>query len=301
MDWNLHNAQQDLQRRQPRNGVRSIGQIKYAPGTVADYGIETAEPAGPVRQFHLTPMSAFRYDHLGTAEQHVLRRAVQKAQGWLDCHKQQPGLSMVLCGPVGVGKTTIAENLMQAFRSETTVSQAAEDEWYTSYLRGAINSLPAGDPRRATIAAMIGQRAPDDAERVAVSKLNGRLFDATELMRLVGDQQPLGFVLTHDQVIVVDDAGTEDFSTPTYTPSAESVQPVRHNRYGRFLEYCYKAGKHVIITSNVPLVAGEEVNPAFIDIFGSKGYSRLLQMAGGYMVDLSGLPDYRPYLAGLLK
>lgn len=300
MDWNLHNAQQDLQRRKRRNGVQAIGQIKYAPGTVADFKLD-AEPAPPVRSFQLAPLSAFRYDHLTTGQYKTLYRAVQQAQSWLDCHTQQPGLSMVLCGPVGVGKTTIAENLMQAFRSETTVSQAAEDEWYNSYLQGAIDSLPAGDPRRGAIAAMIGQRAPDDAEQVAVSKLNGRLFDATELMRLVGDQQALGFVLANDQVIVVDDAGTEDFSTPTYTPSAESVQPVRHNRYGRFLEYCYKAGKHVVITSNVPLVAGEEVNPAFIDIFGSKGYSRLLQMAGGYMVDLSGVPDYRPYLAGLLK
>jgi hypothetical protein len=79
------------------------------------------------------------------------------------------------------------------------------------------------------------------------------------------------------------------------------VQPVRHNRYGRFFEYCSRANKHVIITSNVPLLAGGDVNPQFIDIFGSKGWSRLLQMAGGYMVDLSGLPDYRPYLAGLVK
>lgn len=299
MDWQLHNAQQDLQQRQRPNGMRAIGQIKYAPGTVPDHKLDGDTPS---RTFRLTPLEAFQYDHLQTPEQREkLHRAVQKARGWLNCYQQQPGLSMVLCGPVGVGKTTIAENLMQVFRTETMVSQADEDVTYRALLEGAIASLPEGDPRLVQIQAMIGQPAPDDAERVAVSVLNGRLLDATELMRLVGDQQPLGLVLGRERVIVVDDAGTEDFSTPTYTPSEESVRPVRHNRYGRFFEYCSRAGKHVIVTSMTPLLAGEEVNPAFIDIFGSKGFSRLLQMAGGYMVDLSGLPDYRPYLAGLVK
>ena len=300
MDWNMRNAQQDLNRRQRPSNMRPIAQIKYEPGAVPDHKLDATDE--PSRTFRLTPLEAFRYDHIPSDEQREkLRGAVRKARAWLSGHKTQKGLSMVLCGPVGVGKTTIAENLMQAFRSETTVSQAAEDEWYTSYLQGAIDSLPEGDPRRGAIAAMLGQPAYDDAERVAVSVLNGCLIDATDLMRIIGDQQPLSFTFARERVIVVDDAGTEDFSTSTYTPSAESVQPVRHNRYGRFFEYCSRHDKHVIITSNVPLLAGGEVNPAFIDIFGSKGWSRLLQMAGGYMCDLSGLPDYRPYLAGLVK
>lgn len=300
MNWNMQNAQKDLNSRQRRNNLRSIAQIKYEPGTVGDHKLDTL-PA-PARTFRLTPLSDFRYDHMENSEQgKKLRYAVQKAQNWLGSHKTQPGLSMVLCGPVGVGKTTIAENLMQAFVEETAVTQADEDSTYAELLRGAMNKLDEDDPRRAEIAAMIGQPAPDDAPQVAVSVMRGRLFDATDLMRLVGDQQSLGFVLRNDKVIVIDDAGSEDFSTPTYTPSAESVQPVRHNRYGRFFEYCSRTNKHVIVTSNVPLLAGGEVNPAFIDIFGSKGWSRLLQMAGGFMCDLSGLPDYRPYLAGLMS
>lgn len=267
-NWQLKNAQGALKKARAANGPKAIGDILpgVRPGQVWD---EEPAPPAPVRTYQVTPLADFRLDHLAGAQRARLQHTLDKARAWLDAYPSQPGLSFVLAGPVGVGKTTIAENLMQAFR-EAVVPVDADGR----------NDL--------------------GIEPTVV--LNGRLLEATRLIGLLGDNTPLDGAFGRAQVVVIDDAGEEDipFTSEREHANHTSFRRVRQKRYGRFLDYCYRHGKHVLVTSMIPLLIDQggqkAINPEFVDIFGQKAFSRLYQMARGYMCDLSGLPDYRPFM-----
>jgi len=242
--------------------MENIQQIaaRYKPGTVPDAGLTNT--FAPARNFAPTPLNDFRFHHLN--EQWMvqrLRRALEKATEWQRCQRTQPiaGLSLVLTGSLGTGKTTIAHNLMSVFN------------------------------QTAVVEGMSG-------ETVTVARC--RMFDATGLMKIVAERGDFTNTLRREKCFVIDDLGTEDFGTETYTPSTEQITSARQHRYGRFIDWCYRSGKSVIITSNVPLVTRDEgdvtVNAEFVNIIGARSWDRLLQMAGGYMIDLTGLPSYRP-------
>lgn len=293
MSNNLRNAQDDLIRRRPNGHGRTTPIAAMIPEAIkATPAVPETTPPAPTRVYQVKPLDAFTYDHLPNPEHKArLRLSLDKARAWLAAAPSQSGLSFVLTGSVGTGKTTIAENLMEPFKRTVGIVPEPAD---MAYLDGLRRSWAAAtDPdRRVWLAQEISEY-----ERMLTPRLlsGGVLLEATALMRLVADQSPLSYALDRYDVIVVDDVGREDFSTATYTPSVEDTRPVRQNRYGRFLDYCYRAHKHVIITSNTPLNDGGGVNAAFVDIFGDRGFDRLYQMAKGYMVDMTGLPSYRPY------
>lgn len=295
--WNVINAQSDLQRRRGNGNGRlaPIGkiQVQVSPGV---NWVEAPPLPPPVRTYERTALDGFTFAHLKTEEQRErLQGALDKARGWLAVCQQQPGVSFLITGPVGTGKTTIADNLMRPFRHTVGALLDEGDRLYVARLRQQCDRV-ADDTLRQQI-----QQAIADFERFMQPQemVRGRLLGATELMRVTADQVPLSHSFGRCDVIIVDDAGREDFSTPTYTPSDEASRLVRHNRYGRFVDFCYNAKKHVLVTSNTPLLAsgGDQsgINPAFIDIFGEVAFDRLYQMSKGFMVDLSGLPSYRPY------
>lgn len=289
MNHHMQNAQKDLKRRRPYNGgAAPIGDIKVAPGT--NWTDAAAPP--PSRAYELKPLSAFTFDHLNTIQVKQLKAALILAETWMVERKAQPGLSFVLSGPVGTGKTTIAENLIQPFRRTVGVKVDDDDTRHVQTLRTVMNQLD-DDTQKQALAREIA-----DFERFMepCEISSGILLEATPLMRLIGDQMPLSYSLNRYDVIIVDDAGREDFSTPSFLPDPEHVRPIRQTRYGRLFDYCYRTKKHILVTSNVALKAGEGVNPTFIDIFGDRAFDRLYQMARGFMVDLGGLPSYRQYV-----
>ena len=212
----------------------------------------------PIRGFQAVSLDQFRFDHLETTEQvDRLKYALERARDWIAVCCQQPGLSFCITGGVGTGKTTIAYNLMRPF---------------------------------------IEQIFPEGLPNVQSEYLKGRLFEATELMKILDDDLPMSHHFNRYEIIVVDDVGTEEI--PFATDRNESIK--RQLRYGRFFDYCYKANKHVVITSNVPLILqtanGYEIDSAFVEVLGDKALDRLYQMGKGYMCDLKGLPSYRRYI-----
>jgi hypothetical protein len=115
-------------------------------------------------------------------------------------------------------------------------------------------------------------------------------------MKILSDDLPISHHFERYKIIVIDDVGTEEIAYA----SERNESTKRQRRYGRFFDYCYKAKKHVVLTSNVPLVTktlnGYEIDSAFMEILGEKALDRLYQMGKGYMCDLTGLPSYRRYV-----
>lgn len=290
--WEMRNAQRQLNSNRPGNGrsVKTIGEVAgmYRPG----YGPIDNDPPPAPRTYRLTPLDEFRFDHLRTSEQRgKLQYALDQARNWIEACDRSRGLSFVLCGPVGTGKTTIAENLMLPFKQSCRVSNG-DDVGYRALIEAAMSKLKTNDPRRGELQKLLERPSADDAPAETQAILDGILVEATDLMRIVGDEAPLSHSFGRYRVIVVDDAGTEEID---YS-NERTEETKRQRRYGRFLDYCYRNHKHVIITSMEPMLAGDQLNEKFVNIFGRKAFSRLYQMSRDFMVDLSGLPDYRPYI-----
>lgn len=275
-------------------GDNPLEKIQITP--VAD------QPPPPQRARTFTPLDALRFDHLNPAQRVILKKAVDGAREFARALPSQPGLSLILGGPVGVGKTTIAENILQCF----TADKIATDP----LLAERVDSLTASkrwldDPQvlarmgvstRAQGEAMIDAQIAAARQPIkAVRSLEGRLFDATDIMNLLGDSDVnLGRSFAGQRCIVIDDAGEETISfTSGDAKSSNYFDLVRAKRYGRLLDFAQRRGISVIITTNAQLTKDGKVSGKFTEIFGQRGWSRLTQMAGGFMYDLSGLPDYR--------
>lgn len=120
------------------------------------------------------------------------------------------------------------------------------------------------------------------------------LIQAIEPPRQVGEDVTPGarlglLISSNAPLVVVDDVGTE--STLPYVKGEHQAHEVRQ-RYFRLVNYCYEWGISLIITTNLPL-------PRLEGVIGGRAWSRLMEMASaGFMVELSGVPDYRKVRSG---
>lgn len=245
--------------------MKSIGKLinentGITAGTLGALPITQPKPTG--RQYHLTPLSEFTFDHLDKAQADKLKRAIELCLKWQTLAKSNKGLSLVIAGDFGTGKTTMARNVSGAWDTVARV----EDE-------------------------------PDMELRIPGSYL----FQATELMRYMGEHGQDGNGLYQWQAFILDDVGREDFGTDTYLPSDETIKFYRQTRYGRFINWAYEAGKNLIVTTNKPLVERDANGRAlrfsreWVETIGDRAWDRLHAMSKGYCIDLTGLPSFRDY------
>jgi DNA replication protein DnaC len=296
MSWETKNAQTTIQERRPPQAepIKPISEVAAAlqPDRWYD-GIypSASSDIDTSHVYQLTRLDNFQFQHLEPKQQKTLQMAISKAKDWSLKARVTKGLSFIMCGPVGVGKTTIAENLMRDFRQPMNITHPMDEE-YLDLLQAAASKLQEGDPNRIKLEQMIAEHSPQQAN---IS--NGMLYDSTRLMGILKSESVnMRANFGRYEVIIVDDAGLEEID---YS-NQETEIIKRQKRYGRLIEYCYRNGIHLIITSNTPLYkemgSQKAPNPDFVAIFGLKAFSRLHQMAHGYMCDMSGLPDYRPFM-----
>jgi len=292
--WNLTNAQKDLAGRQGNGRVGSIGDLAAGlfPGDswvmdsfgrpVTSAATENFTPVFDSRGYKYTPLSEFRYDHLQPAQAAKLRKAVQLTANFIAEWRKYPGLSAVYAGSVGTGKTTMADNIKRSFT-------------YT------VNVLDHNDKVCETIPMMAG-RIYSSSQMMAV--LGGDYWEDGNIHQGVVN---LGHSFDNVELIVVDDVGMEEIPY-----SGRRFDEIRQKRYGALFDWAYnrlerqRKRVHLVLTTMTPIVVErtdpktretQKVwNPDFVAIIGQQALTRLNQMARGYLVDLTGLPDYRPLI-----
>jgi hypothetical protein len=128
----------------------------------------------------------------------------------------------------------------------------------------------------------------------------GRFFTASDLMELLGSGNimselvPAGTETTNGRidgtpVLVIDDVGTEGI-LPYISSKSQDYE--KQARYFEIINYCYTRKTSVVITANMTL---EDL----AQHVGGRSWSRLQEMApSGFMIDLTGVPDYRKKKGG---
>lgn len=212
-------------------------------------------------------------DHLGGSHEKRFRVVRHAAAEWIKKRREQPGLSFVLTGSVGTGKTTIIQNLRASAQVEYTV---LDDD-----------GQPLGDPFRS-----INSRFYTATDFMALLDPGRRLSNA-ESGGLVG-RQPLYTLFHGVEVVAIDDVGTEELAFV----ARELVDVARQNRYRDAFDFFYETNISILVTSMTPLVKGGHANQDFIEILGAAAFDRLFERAKGYMFDLTGLPSYRQLNGG---
>ena len=227
----------------------------------------------PPEQIPIKKLSELSVEHLGGSHETRFREMRQAASEWMKIRQANPGLSFVITGSVGTGKTTVIQNLRQSAQVEYTV---IDDD-----------GEPLGDPFRS-----INSRFITASDFMATLD-PGRRLSAMDNASLVG-RQPMYILFGGVELVAIDDAGTEELAFV----AKDMVDTARHNRYREAFDYFYTNQISILITSMVPLIHGGQPNPAFIDIFGPAAYDRLYERARGFMFDLTGLPSYRTINGG---
>lgn len=259
------------QRRQQPQAVSAVVQSMAAGDTSSS---APPVPAVPPRIFEYKALEKLTTNHLHNAAQRQrLQAAIDGAQRWRAAWPESAGLSFVITGAVGTGKTTIALQLRDVAQTRwVAVDHDGEPIPDTDVVQFA--------GRFVTATQLMGMMDP------------GRRASEVEGWGEVG-RAPLHQLLQNVRVLAVDDAGTEELAFV----AKDAQEGVRQNRYREVFDFCYRHGISLVITSNVPLLAGDgkSINPEFVRILGAAAFDRLWQMARGYTFDLSGLPSYRQY------
>ena len=206
--------------------------------------------------------------HLTGSNRDRFRETRYAAGEWTRRRPKEPGISFVLTGSVGTGKTTIIQNLRASAQTEYVV---LDDD-----------GEPLGEPFRS-----VNSRFYTATDFMALMDPGRRLAKAGSA-ELVG-RQPLYHLFHGIEVVAIDDIGTEELSFV----AKDLIDLARQNRYREAFDYFYTHQISVLITSMTPLVRNGQPNPEFIDIIGPAAFDRLFERAKGFMFDLTGLPSYR--------
>ena len=265
-------------------------------------------PLDLTHTFNPVGLEGFKFNHLGDRKlQARLKHGIEKTRKYIAAWPSTPCLSAVIFSDrKGVGKTTLAHNILQSFKT-VTCSLMLPDHLHFA-------DSPEEESETVNIAEEAAKLIPDPETVREI--VEGRMYHAADLMAMLlgvdrGDGQgstaaPLMSNLFRGQkLIVIDDLGEEKIP---FHPKEEDMVKARPLLYAQFFDYIYKAWTqrkirhHVVVTTSTPMYrAGKdgamEINPAFHKILGSSAFSRLYHMSQGYQIDLSGLADYRPIAA----
>ena len=206
--------------------------------------------------------------HLTGNNRDRFRTTRYAASQWIKHRQDEPGISFVVTGSVGTGKTTIIQNLRASAQTEYLVLDD-DDE-------------PLGEPFRS-----VNSRFYTATDFMALMDPGRRLAGASSA-ELIG-RQPLYHLFRGIEVIAIDDIGTEEIAFV----AKDLIDLARQNRYREAFDYFYTHQISVLITSMTPLIRDSKPNSEFIDIIGPAAFDRLFERAKGYMFDLTGLPSYR--------
>ena len=229
----------------------------YVPGEVRDPDADLAQ------QLFRAPGGAARVKLADFDPYHErLREAVAMLERWANIRRE--GLfdqsSLVICGPVGTGKTMLARIVLWSIVLKVTSVFGEADPLY-------------------------GAEVP-----------MGRFYSAGHVITALEPGFRPGVLAPHGRqpgqgipIVVIDDVGDE----PIIERVADGKQArERSYRYKRFLDHCEKGGISVVVTSN--LTQGE-----LQDHMGPRAWDRLSMMAPvGQMIDLTGVESYRGWKAG---
>lgn len=213
---------------------------------------------------------------IDTSHHPKVKEAVEAAYEWVERKKSQPNASLVLVARqvyqahgtpdqnrtgYGCGKTHIAKAVMWSERVVTDNGRVVGHCGQFYLAEDLINRLRPGDKGDTP---------------AALAPMPKKLHTG-------------GIVGIRTNVVVIDDVGTE--GVLEYV-SKEAQEDERQVRYFRFIDYCCTAGVSVVITANMSL-------DQLARHMGGRCWSRLLEMApAGFMVDMTGSPDYRRRTSG---
>ena len=114
----------------------------------------------------------------------------------------------------------------------------------------------------------------------------GKFFEAARLITNLSPGESPAWEIGAAPIIVIDEVGDEGF-IPFVKQDADSQAFERQARYRSVIDYCYRNGVSVVMTSNLTATQ-------LAKHIGGRAWDRLAEMAPlGFIVDMTGVPSWR--------